>query len=281
MDAEKIGIILGIINSLAGIVSCIVAIKKKSVKWAVVFIICIMLGFIIGFISARRYFNVNKEEPHIVAIDPGDVGCEIDEAAASEVEEIGKGATKTVARYSNGGTGKITGVKEYDINLGVGKKLKEELVNRGYKVVMLREDNETLTGSKQRAEMASAAGADICVRIFCRKDQSLRKNGAMVYVPSENNVYIDRSEDERIVEKSQQLGLYILNQYCLKTSFNNSGIAEKDDVVGINWSEMPVAQILLGCINDPSDEVKLADRNNWEAMAEGIADGIDMYFENE
>lgn len=77
MDVEKIGIILGIINSFVGIVSGVVAIKKKSVKWAVAFIVCIVIGFMFGFISARRYFNVKKEEQHIVAIDPGDVGCGI------------------------------------------------------------------------------------------------------------------------------------------------------------------------------------------------------------
>lgn len=63
-------------------------------------------------------------------------------------------------------------------------------------------------------------------------------------------------------------------------NFENSGKLRKDNIVGINWSRMPVAQMLLGCINDSQDELKLANKGNWKTMAEGIANGIDMYFAN-
>ena len=49
-------------------------------------------------------------------------------------------------------------------------------------------------------------------------------------------------------------------------------------MVAINWSNIPAANILLGCISDPQDEQKLADENNWYAMAEGIANGIENYY---
>lgn len=85
-------------------------------------------------------------------------------------------------------------------------------------------------------------------------------------------------ENELSTNECYRLTECILNQYCATGLFDNNGIYENDEIKGINWSKIPVTNILLGCISDVSDEQKLADQSNWEMMAEGIANGIDEYF---
>lgn len=175
-------------------------------------------------------------------------------------------------KSSVGGIGKTTGIKESDVNLGVGLELRDILEEDGYNVVMLREDNNTETSSQDQAIEATESGADIFVRLFCRKDQSSSKRGAMMYLPSESNPYIGD-----LYEECDMLGKSILEYYCEYSGFQNSGIKYTDETVGINWSGIPVAQVMLGCISDSQDEAILADSNNWQMMAEGIAAGIEDY----
>ncbi len=212
------------------------------------------------------------EAQYTIAIDPGYTGCEVE---SSEKVPIGPGASKEVDMYPKscvGGIGKTTGIKEADINLGVGLELRDILEENGYNVVMLREDNDTETSSQERAIEAADSGADIFVRLYCRKDQSSSKRGAMMYLPSENNPYIGD-----LYEECDLLGNSILENYCEYSGFQNSGIKYTDETVGINWSGIPVAQVMLGCISDSKDEAILADSNNWQMMAEGIAAGIEDY----
>lgn len=216
------------------------------------------------------------EAQYTIAIDPGHTGCKV---KSSEKVPIGPGSSEKVSMYPDscvGGIGKKTGIKESDVNLGVGLELRDILESSGYNVVMLREDNETETSSLDRALEASESGADIFVRLYCRKDQSSSKRGAMVYLPSAGNPYVGDLNEE-----CELLGDAILENYCEYSGFKNAGIQYKDNIVGINWSEIPVAQVMLGCISDSKDEAKLADSNNWEMMAEGIAAGIEEYFDGD
>ena len=216
------------------------------------------------------------EAQYTIAIDPGYTGCEV---KSSEKVPIGPGASKKVKMYSDscvGGIGKTTGIKESDVNLGVGIELRDILEESGYNVIMLREDNDTETGSQERAIEATESGADIFVRLYCRKEQKSSKRGAMVYLPSESNPYIGD-----LYEECDSLGRSILESYCDYSGFQNSGIKYTDETVGINWSGIPVAQVMLGCISDSKDEARLADSDNWDIMAEGIAAGIEDYLDDE
>lgn len=220
--------------------------------------------------EADNSFDLVEEKLRVVAIDPGCVGGEFDEEA---MDELGPGAEESSRSYTNGGVGETTGIREYEINLEVGNRLKDILNERGYEVIMTREDNRALSSSKERALMANESGADIFVRVFCRKQQDNSERGAMVYVPSKNNPYI-----KNLYKECHSLGNYILGCYCSITDFENAGLRYTDETKGINWSKIPVAQIMLGCINDIEDEQKLANPGNWDLMAEGIANGIDAYF---
>ena len=65
----------------------------------------------------------------MVAIDPGHQAH-----GNSEQEPIGPGAAQTKAKVASGTTGRSTGVPEYQLNLDVSLKLRDELKARGYDV---------------------------------------------------------------------------------------------------------------------------------------------------
>ena len=205
-----------------------------------------------------------------VAVDPGCVGCDF---KGSSKESDGPGAKTFSGRYSKGKVGPTTGIKEYDVNLQVGKRLNEELKSRGYTTILIREDNDTLLSGKERAEMAYQKGADIYVRIFCRKQQQFEKQGAVAHVPGADNPYV-----ADLSEESTLLGGTILNSYCNATGIANAGVKAHNTSKGINWSREPVVEIMLGCINNPDEERKLADPACWDLMSKGMADGIDEYY---
>lgn len=151
--------------------------------------------------------------------------------------------------------------------------LKEILLKKGYQVVMLREDEQSKLSPVNRSIAAAESGADIFVIVSSRKRQDIGVRGAMGYVQTKTNPNVGY-----MYEECYRLTECILNQYCATGLFDNNGIYENDEIKGINWSKIPVTNILLGCISDVSDEQKLADQSNWEMMAEGIANGIDEYF---
>ena len=49
--------------------------------------------------------------------------------------------------------------------------------------------------------------------------------------------------------------------------------------VGINWSTIPVTIVEMGFMTNQNDDLKMADSSFQQTMAEGIANGIDAYFQ--
>ena len=214
---------------------------------------------------------------YTVAIDPGHTGCVPD---ITKKVAIGPGSSEIVdmfaseyAKNGTGAVGKNTGIRECDIDLGVGQDLKSILVERGYDVILLRSDNNTATSGQERTIQANESDADILVHIHCRKDYNQDHRGGMVYLPAADNPYVGYMYDQ-----CNNLGNAILYNYCKTTGYENAGVQYKNTELGINWSKIPVSIVMLGCLYDSVDEDRLADDSNWSVMAEGIANGIDEYF---
>lgn len=222
--------------------------------------------------KAREAEALKKAEAakRTVALDPGHQSFAIDMSAK---EPNGPGSSEMKAKCTSGTTGKYTGIPEYQLALDISLMLRTELENRGYQVVLTREDNETAISNSERALMAADSGADIYVRIHANGSENTSVSGALALVPSSSNPYV-----ASLAGDSYALAELVLNAYCGQTGFANKGIQLNDTMTGMNWSRVPVMILEMGFMSNESDDFSMADQEFRGRMVTGIADGIEQYF---
>ena len=208
---------------------------------------------------------------HIVGIDPGHQSENVDMSAT---EPNGPGSSTMKAKASTGTSGSFSGLPEYQLNLNVSLLLRDILEQRGDQVVMTRTDNDTAISNKERAELVASKGAEICVRIHANGDDSSGVSGALTMCPSQQNPYVSD-----LYDSSNRLSRCIIDSYCAATGFQNRGIIYTDSMTGINWSTIPVTILEMGFMSNQNDDLKMADSSFQQTMAEGIANGVDAYFQ--
>lgn len=210
-------------------------------------------------------------EKLVVAIDPGHQGSWVN---MSDLEPLAPGSSEMKAKATTGTQGPFSGKAEYELNLEISLLLRSELEARGYEVILTREDNDAAISNSERALMAYEQGGDIYVRIHANGSDDPGVNGALAMVPSASNPYVGYLADD-----SYLLADCILDSYCAKAGFSSLGIQYYDNMTGINWSKLPVMILEMGFMTNQSDDLRMADASVQQTMAEGIADGIDSYFE--
>ena len=153
-------------------------------------------------------------------------------------------------------------------------KLKSALIARGYDVYMIRETNDVSLSNKKRALMANESGSDILLRIHCNSADSQSANGALTMSPTLSNPYC-----RSIAADSQELSECVVSTLCRRTGAVNRGVTQTDEMTGINWSKIPVTIVEMGFMSNPEEDQKLSDNHYQSMLAEGIADGVDRYYE--
>lgn len=192
----------------------------------------------------------------------------------SSTEPVGPGSSTKKAKVAGGATGVATGVPEYKLNLDVAKKLRKELLDRGYEVYMVRSKNNVNISNKKRAINANKSGADIYIRIHGDSSESSSVTGASALYPSKSNPYVSK-----LSKKSYELSKAIIDSYCEETGIKNRGCIVRDDLTGTNWSQIPVTLIEMGFMSNSAEDRKMQKKSFQKKMAKGIADGIDAYFD--
>lgn len=204
----------------------------------------------------------------IVCIDAGH-----QQHGISDTEPNGPGSTEMKAKLTTGTQGVATGKTEYQLNLEVSLLLKQELLNRGYQVVMIRETNDCPASNAERAITANESGASIFVRIHANSSTDSSTNGCLTMAPTAANPYVSY-----LAAPSQSLSQSIVNHICANTGFRNIGVLGTDNMTGINWCTIPVSIVEMGYMSNPDEDVKMSDPTYQSLIASGIADGIDEYF---
>ncbi len=190
-----------------------------------------------------------------------------------EKEPIGPGAKQTKPKVSSGTTGVSTGVPEYKLTLTIAKKIKKELINRGYEVIMIRDTHDVNLSNRERAEIANESDADIFIRIHADGSTNPKANGASTLYPSKDNPYVSS-----ISKESKLLSEKIVDSLCKTTGAKNRGAIARDDMSGINWSKVPVSIIEMGFMTNEKEDKLMQKKSYQNKIANGICDGIDAYF---
>lgn len=206
---------------------------------------------------------------HIVCIDAGH-----QQQGISEKEPNGPGSSVMKAKLTTGTAGTATGLAEYQLNLSVSLLLKQELIDRGYQVIMIRETNDCPMSNAERAVFANESGAEIFVRIHANSSDNPEVNGAMFYAPSPANTYLT----PEVIAASNTLSATMLSFFCSTTGLANKGVLQDDGMTGINWCTIPVTIAEMGFMSNPTEDTKMSDPAFQAVMAEGLANGIDAYF---
>lgn len=191
----------------------------------------------------------------------------------SAQEPIGPGSSTTKAKVSSGTQGVATGVPEYQLNLDIALLLQEELLSRGYEVLMVRTDNEVDLPNSERARIANEAGADAFVRIHANGSSDSSAQGAMALCQTRANPW-----NGALYERSRRLSDCVLDAYTRATGIARERVWETDTMSGINYCQVPVTLLELGYMTNPGQDRQMQDEAFQKTMAGGIADGLDAYF---
>lgn len=214
--------------------------------------------------------TTTTKEKRMVAIDAGH-----QRKGNSKLEPIGPGAKTKKAKVTSGTTGVATGVPEYKLTLQISLKLKKALTDLGYDVFMIRETHDVDISNKERADLANESGADIFIRIHADGSTNSSVNGASTLCPSPKNPYV-----ANLSKSSKLLSKAIVDGISNRTGGKNRGAIERDDMSGINWSQIPVSIIEMGYMSNPKEDKLMQTKDYQNKIVKGIVDGIEKYFKD-
>jgi len=205
---------------------------------------------------------------HKIALDPGQQKSQM-----TEEEPVGPGASATTAKMSYGATSATTGKREYEWSMEFTQRLKKELENRGYEVVLTREENDVQISNAERAKYVNECGAELYLSIQADAASNKDAKGIYTQIPSSSNTFVGH-----LYNDCKRLAKLLQNNLIAETGTKDRGVQENDKVAAINYSEMPVAVLQLGFMSNKEEDTNLWSAEYQDKMIKAICDGIDTYF---
>lgn len=160
------------------------------------------------------------------------------------------------------------GIEEKQINLQIAKLVSEKLTGMGYQVLMIREEDDYF-GLEDRAKLANFRRADAYISIhqnFYEEDAAVNGMETWFYGA-------DTSRDSR------RLAQLIHQETTGSTGAAIRELRDDADFCVTEKTSMPSCLIETGFLSNPQERELLATPEYQEKIANGIAEGIRLYFE--
>lgn len=216
--------------------------------------------------QSDKKITVSKNK--VICIDAGHQG-----KGNNSKEAIGPGSSTQKAKVTTGATGVSSHKNESQINLEIALKLKNELQARGYTVIMTRTSQNVNISNQQRAAIGNQNKAGAVIHLHCDSIDNKSTRGAHTIAITKNNPYCPE-----LYNSSSSLAKKVIQAYCAETGIKNKGVSYRDDLTGLNWSQVPSIYIEMGFLSHPTEDQLLANDAFQNKCAKGIANGIDQYF---
>jgi N-acetylmuramoyl-L-alanine amidase len=200
----------------------------------------------------------------VVVVDPGH-----DLRANPDTEPIGPGSPTRKIKDGGGTHGTVSGLREAELNLLVGLRLRALLRRAGVEVVMTRTRTAGASmGNVARARIANRARAALFLRIHADGSTDPAARGTHTLYPAlrrgwTNDVYAESKRAARIVQRDLRAAL----------GFPDRGLQERSDFTGFNWADVPVILVELGFMTNPTDDRLLATSAYQDRAALGLCRG--------
>ncbi len=189
----------------------------------------------------------------------------------SYIEEIEEGpkAPKIVIDPGHGGTDEgcsREAILEKEINLSIAVMLKERLMEMGFEVAMTREQDSSVT-LEERVQMAEGAKADIFI--------SIHQNACL---ESKEPQGIETWYCQDSSGNSKRLASLVHQQTLGVADAKDRELRESAELYVLRETSTPACLIETGFISNKAERELLLTLEYQEKLAEGIAQGIELYF---
>lgn len=211
------------------------------------------------------------EAPFVIAIDAGH-----QRKGNYDKEPNGPGSDITKAKVSSGTAGTSTGIPEYELTLAVSLYLKDELLARGYEVIMTRETHDVDISNVERAVIANDAKAAAFIRVHADSSDSASAKGVMTICQTPENPY-----NAEWYEESYELSKLVLEEVVAATGAKKRRVWKTDTMTGINWTTVPTTILEMGFMSNPEEDKLMATEEYRRKIAAGVANAIDKYLQDE
>jgi N-acetylmuramoyl-L-alanine amidase len=189
------------------------------------------------------------------------------------------------------------GMREEELNLDIAKRLQRVLERRGYRVVMTRTDSGDLGAGAIPTWNALDSGWRYSVReLRTARDTAKRRDlqarcdianklGADAFISIHNNSARNTAAQgtEAFYAEGDAPGA-ALAASIVDAASTRAGTANRrehvSDLYVCRWTNAPAALIEGAYLSNEADAKRLASKRFRDALAEGIADGIDRWFDS-